>query len=198
MTNENEFLQKLMISKKIMDRHNEMPRSGAAGGVNENYSHNTITSPELETFNSAPSKFNIPEEYIPESQSVSSVQKPLVVTEERIKNSKLPDAIKKLMIENPINQPQQYTPTLSNDLIEKAARLMGDNKSAPNSQPQKTSSNQQSTNGDLKKMVKEAVEEILRENGLITESETKSQETFQFRVGKHIFEGKIMKVKKLS
>jgi tRNA A37 threonylcarbamoyladenosine synthetase subunit TsaC/SUA5/YrdC len=32
----------------------------------------------------------------------------------------------------------------------------------------------------------------------IESNETKSNETFQFRVGKHLFEGKVTKVKKIS
>jgi hypothetical protein len=39
-------------------------------------------------------------------------------------NSKLPDEIKKLMIENPIVQPQMNGPTLSDELLDGAARLM--------------------------------------------------------------------------
>jgi DUF917 family protein len=51
---------------------------------------------------------------------------------------------------------------------------------------------------DLKKMIKEAVRETLKEQGLIAESTEKTNEIFSFKVGKHIFEGKITKVKKIS
>jgi hypothetical protein len=44
---------------------------------------------------------------------------PPVMTEDRIRNSKLPDAIKQLMLEHPIQQPQSYAPTLSDDLLKK-------------------------------------------------------------------------------
>ena len=47
-------------------------------------------------------------------------------------------------------------------------------------------------------MIREVIEDVLRENGLITESETKSNETFKFRVGKHLFEGKLTKVKRIQ
>jgi len=50
----------------------------------------------------------------------------------------------------------------------------------------------------IKKMIKTAVNEALMENGLIAESTEKSNETFQFRVGSHIFEGKVTKIKKLK
>jgi hypothetical protein len=55
----------------------------------------------------------------------------------------------------------------------------------------------QSNNGDIKKLVKEAVREILSESGLITESVEKSNDSFTFRVGKHLFEGKLTKIKKM-
>jgi hypothetical protein len=50
----------------------------------------------------------------------------------------------------------------------------------------------------IKKMINEAVNEALHENGLIVESTEKSNEIFTFKVGKHIFEGKVTKIKKMS
>ena len=47
----------------------------------------------------------------------------------------------------------------------------------------------------IKKMISEAVNEALHENGLITESSEKSNEVFTFKVGKHVFEGKVTKIK---
>jgi hypothetical protein len=47
-------------------------------------------------------------------------------------------------------------------------------------------------------MIDESVESVLRKNGVIVESTEKTNDTFTFRVGKHIFEGKISKVKKMS
>jgi hypothetical protein len=47
-------------------------------------------------------------------------------------------------------------------------------------------------------MINEAVNDALKENGLLIESSEKSNEMFTFRVGKHIFEGKVTKIKKLS
>jgi hypothetical protein len=42
------------------------------------------------------------------------------------------------------------------------------------------------------------MEDVLSENGLLIESETKSSEMFKFRVGQHLFEGKVLKVKKMT
>ena len=56
----------------------------------------------------------------------------------------------------------------------------------------------QFSNKQLREMLKEVVEEVLQENGILSESEQKSNEVFSFKVGKHIFEGKVTKIKKIS
>ena len=165
-------------------------------------------------------KYNIPQEYLQESPQQSSQPylsslpventKPVgVPTVDAIKNSKLPDEIKKLMMEHPIGQPaQQPTMTMSNELIEKSRRLMGNPDAGylPESakpKPPPGQSPQTQTNGGIdykliQKMINDAVTKSLRENGLITESSEKSNEIFSFKVGKHVFEGKVTKIKKLS
>jgi hypothetical protein len=50
----------------------------------------------------------------------------------------------------------------------------------------------------IKKMITEAVNDALAENGLMVESTERSSEQFTFKVGKHIFEGKVNKIKKTS
>jgi hypothetical protein len=47
-------------------------------------------------------------------------------------------------------------------------------------------------------MIQEAVDNALSKNGLLVESTENSNEIFSFRVGKHIFEGKVTKIKKIS
>jgi hypothetical protein len=182
-----------MISKQIMDRHNDIPRGNSQDGISENFS----PAPQAEIYSPEPipANYNIPQEYL--SQQPSRPVSQPIVTEDRIKNSKLPDAIKELMIKHPIKQPESYTPTLSDDVIEKASRLMGENKTITQSSNQTNSKPPQSSNTDLKRIVKETLEELLIEHGIISESQTKTEETFQFRVGKHLFEGKVTKVKKL-
>jgi hypothetical protein len=165
-------------------------------------------------------KYNIPQEFLQENPQQSSQPylsslpventKPVgVPTVDAIKNSKLPDEIKKLMMEHPIGQPaQQPTMTMSNELIEKSRRLMGNSDSGylpesakPKAVPQQTQSQPSNTGIDYKliqKMINEAVTKSLRENGLIAESSEKSNEVFSFKVGKHIFEGKVTKIKKLA
>jgi hypothetical protein len=194
MQNENDLLQKLMVSKKIMDIHNNVPRGQTQG--------NTIQNPVLDEFNAPSAKYNIPQEMMMESQQPVQSNKP--VTQDRIMSSKLPDEIKRLMIEHPIQQPTTMGSgvSISNELLEKAARLMN-NDIANNVNPYQSKkqtiqeySKPQSTNID-RDMNKEVIKEVLSENGLLVESTSKSNDMFQFRVGSHIFEGKVTKIKKV-
>lgn len=192
-------MQKLMISKQIMDKHDTMVRGqNGSGNYNTQISESVVPQSYNET--PIPATYNIPQEFLQTTQSVQPKQVPM--TEDRIKSSKLPDAIKKLMMEHPIQQPQSYQPTISNDIIEKAARLMGENKTiTQTSQTVNTKQPQQSfglSASDIKQIVRETVEEVLTENGLMVESTQKTNETMTIRVGKHIFEGKISKIKKTS
>lgn len=189
MNSEQELLQKLMISKKIMEKHNTINR----GTVSES----RLSSPQVEDFKSVGGSYNIPEELMMESRPQTRVsEKP---TNDRILKSNLPDEIKQLMIEHPIQQPNMgmaTDPVLSEELIEKASRLM--NTKANGEFISEVKNQNQTIPYDLKSIIREVIEDVLKENGLITESETKSNETFKFRVGKHIFEGKLTKIKKIQ
>jgi hypothetical protein len=196
-----QLMQKLMMSKAIMDKSDRIGRGNAQPPIN-------INSNMVENFDAPQAKYNIPDN-IMESQNIQrSVDKPMKApTADAIKNSKLPDEIKKLMIEHPIVQPQmQSTTMLSDELVEKASRLMRENSNnyVPDS-AKSTSSNKSKTTSTgaidyniLKDIVKNVVEETLRENGVISESSEKTNEIFSFKVGKHIFEGKVTKIKKLQ
>ena len=198
MNSEQDLLQKLMISKKIMEKHNDMGRNGAqsSGG---------LSSPMVEDYQPIQATYNLPQEFLSEQE----VAKPInngPMTSDRILGSKLPDEIKKLMMEHPIQQPTMGvgSGTLSNELVEKASRLMNTNAKGElleNKQPQKQQRQQSNVGVDanvIRDIVRETVQDVLRENGLLTESETKSNEVFKFRVGQHIFEGKLIRVKKIA
>jgi len=204
MNSEADLIQKLMISKQIMDKHNQTPRGGMP-------SMDSYSSPEVESYEPVGAKYNIPQEFLQESQSnepyLSSLPKtptmPQAITKDRVMSSNLPDEIKRLMIEHPIEQPTSMGggATLSNELVEKAARLMNtDAKGNQISQPkQRIQEQSQSPNfnmKELKSMLREVVEEVLQENGILAESTEKANEMFTFKVGKHIFSGKISKVQK--
>ena len=198
-------MSKLVNAKAIMNAMDSKPRTSQGG----------LPPTSLEQFNVPSAKYNIPQEFLQESPSMSQPYlssvpkentKPVgVPTVDAIKNSKLPDEIKRLMMEHPIAQQQQQTTTLSNDLIEKAARLMKENNGSyvpdsakPKQQPQSNNTSSQIDYKLIKKMISEAVNDALAENGLMVESTEKSSEQFSFRVGKHLFEGKVTKIKKLS
>ena len=177
----------------------------------------------VQEFDMPQAKYNIPQEFLQEQPSMGQGQQPYLSelpkvntkpvgnpTVDAIKKSKLPDDIKRLMMEHPISQPQQQEATLSNDLIQRASRLMKQDQSGyvpesakPKTQSATTTAPQQTAGAEkinyklIQKMINEAVNNALRENGLIMESAEKSNEIFSFKVGKHVFEGKVTKIKKL-
>ena len=193
MSTENDLIKKLMVSKAIMDKHNTMGRTNDPTRI--------MNMPSVETFNAPPANYNLPQEFLQES-APQQVKSTGPMTEEKIMSSKLPDEIKRLMIENPIAQPNSMGgPTLSNELIDKAARLM--NTDAGGKQVKQTPQRQNVSesvldNGTLRSMLKEVVKEVLTENGILSESTQKTNETFSFKVGKHLFEGNVTKIKKLK
>lgn len=185
------LMEKLMISKAIMDKSDGIKKTGNGG----------LPPTSLQQFDIPEAKFNIPQEFMSETKSPSGLpaDRPMKTpTIDAIKNSRLPDEIKKLMIEHPIQPMQAQSSSLSNELIEKATRLMREGKE-PMVEPQQTV--QKSSNLDIKQIqqiVESTVRKVLKENGLISESEEKTNEIFSFKVGKHIFEGKVTKIKKIS
>jgi hypothetical protein len=189
MNSEQDLLNKLLISKKIMEKHNTMGRGQAS---------ELPTAPMVEEFQPVNATYNLPDNLMEETKPRTYTTE--IPTEDRIKNSRLPDEIKQLMIEHPIDKPTMGVNTgvgLSDELIEKAARLMGTNVvKEQTSQPNVKQTVIPQTN-DIKQIVKETVEEVLRENGLLVESESKSNDLFKFRVGQHIFEGRLTNVKKV-
>jgi len=192
---EQDLIQKLMISKQIMDKHNGMTRNQSQGNV--------LTSPMVEEYSPVQASYNLPPDLLSETNVTPTKVNTELPTSDRILNSRLPDDIKKLMMEHPIQQPNMGVSTgsvLSNELVEKASRLMNTNaKGDVMQQPRKQQQiNESMPNPNLKSIIRETMEEVLKENGLLIESETKSNDLFKFRVGDHIFEGKIVRVKKVS
>ncbi len=202
---EMDLMQRLAVSKKIMDRHNEIKRG------------DTITPTNLvEDFNSPQAVYSLPNELIQEQSKTTNHDPSKPLEKDRILNSKLPDEIKRLMIEQPIVQPNSISggATLSDEIIEGATRLMGKNNKIsdfPETQKpkQKITETHTSSNiniNEIKNMirdvvrdtVKDVVREELKEAGMIAESTTNSNEMIQFKVGNTVFIGRISKVKKLS
>ena len=191
-------MAKLALSKKIMDRHQVIPRGNASGTPNYN-------TPMVENYEAVPATYNIPQEYASDT-SLSEVKQPELPTQDRILNSKLPDEIKQLMIENPIAQASLpgTTNVLSNEIIEGAQKLMGTT-SKKQSQPQSNNTSGFDMNA-LKTMIRDTVRDTVRDvvreelskSGMIVENEQKTNEQLTLKVGKHLFEGSVTKIKKIQ
>lgn len=188
-------MQKLVVAKKIMDKHGETPRGNSR----------SIPSNMIESYDVPPAKYNVPQEFLAEQpvQRTQSLQSN-IPTQDRIMNSKLPDEIKRLMMEHPIEQPKMMSSdtVLSDELVEAASRLMKTDASGKVVSQPKKQIIQEST-GDLnynqlKNLLRETIEEVLTEKGLVVESTQKTKEQISFRVGQHIFEGVVTKIKKMK
>ena len=193
-------MQKLAMSKKIMDASDRIKPGQSQSGlpVNENINAN----------------YNIPQDMLqpvsqqPTQQMVQTQQmsQPQPVTEDKIQKSNLPDEIKQLMMEHPIQQPgfNGGGPVLSDDVIEGAQRLMGKTPQQPVTE--NVSVPTTSNNSDLKQMIRDVVRDTVRDvvreelqnAGMIMEGNTKTNESLQLRVGKHVFEGRVTKIKKVK
>lgn len=202
MSAEQDLINKLIISKQIMQKHDTMGRGGS-----QSIPSQSMSSPMVEDFTPVSANYNMPQEYLTEAPTQKMNTE--VPSADRIANSKLPDEIKRLMMEHPIQQPNSpsNTSVLSSDLIEKASRLMntkanGDliNENVPKrtQQIQQTQPSVSISADDIRSIVRETVQDVLKENGLLVESTKKSNEIFKFRVGQHIFEGKLLRVRKVS
>ena len=192
MNSEQDLIRKLMVSKKIMDKHNTMERGQAK---------DIPSTPVVENYEPVKGTYNIPQDLMEETQPQKNYNTE-APTQDRIMNSRLPDEIKQLMMEHPIQQPTMGVnagASISNELAEKASRLMGVDKTQPINENQKRQQPQtQVNNNEIRTIIRETVEDVLRENGLLVESETDSNDIFKFKVGSHIFEGKVTRIKKVS
>jgi hypothetical protein len=197
----NDLIQKLAMSKKIMDASDRIKPGQTQGGLpmSENIDANyNIPQDMLQP---------VPQQPTQQMAQAQQMSQPQPVTEDRIQNSKLPDEIKQLMMEHPIQQPNfggGGGTVLSDDVIEGAQRLMGrtpqqtvtENVTVPSS----------SNDSDLKQMIRDVVRDTVRDvvreelqnAGMLTEGNTKTNESLQLRVGKHVFEGRVTKIKKVK
>ena len=135
------------------------------------------------------------------------------MTEDRIKNSKLPEAIKKLMIDNPIpDVPMGSSMGLSDDFIGGVKEAM-EKQDIPTSSYKlqdtitesiiPSSTKNKMTKSSLKSIIKESVKELIDDviDVKINESvkmKTDTNENFSFRVGDKIFYGKITSTKQVK
>lgn len=145
-----------------------------------------------------------PEEVL-KSQTIQQPwsQNPSVPNLQKIQESKLPDAIKKAMIENPIPQ-ISLSDSLDLNFVEKTKKLM--ESQGVSSKPTKTQSSQ-INNTELIKQLSPLIENVVRKtvteildsklNQILTAQQTLSiNESLVLKVGDSIFKGKITGVNK--
>jgi len=209
MNGEQDLMQRLAVSKKIMEKHGQMGRNNIRE-VNDG-----ITVEEYQPVNA---KYNLPEEFMTEQKQITNNFDPSKpIEEERILKSKLPDEIKRLMIEQPIVQQNtmgSQTP-ISEEVIQGAQRLMNinpkktiteDNQLVNNHNETKQSVSSNINMNEIKLMlrdvVRDTVRDVVREElkvaGMLVESTSNTNEVIQFKVGKHLFVGNVTKIKKLQ
>jgi len=206
MTTNQDLMQRLAVSKKIMEKTESLQRNNSDRRMN----------PIVEDFQPVEAKYNLPSEFLPQQEyKTTSYDSTMPLDENKILNSKLPDEIKRLMIEQPIVQPNSMGggTVLSDEIIEGASRLMKKEKlsEAPQTKTpkQKITETHSSSNinmGEIKNIirdvvrdtVRDVVREELKDAGMLVESTENSNEVIQFKVGQHLFVGRVTKIKKLQ
>jgi hypothetical protein len=180
---QNDLMQRLVQAKKVLNKveNGDYER----GNVNEDILR---SNPEdlMSTENSAP------------------IRQPQQPNFQKIQESKLPEAIKRAMIENPIPQ-ISLSDSLDLNFVEKTKKLMeNEGVSTKKSSPQKGSSVDSS---DLVKQLTPIIENIVRKtvveildnklNQILTAQQTMSiNENLVLKVGDSVFKGKITGVNK--
>lgn len=204
MSSAEELMQRLAVSKKIMEKTEKIKNLDA---INTN-------SQRVRQFEPVSTKYNIPNELMVDQERHITLHNPTKPLEEnKILNSKLPDEIKRLMIEQPIVQPDSISSSvnISDDVIQGAQRLMNINKPIQKQKINEVSEDISSSKDNIniseikniirdtvRDTVRDVIREELKEYGMIVESTTNTNEILQFKVGNHIFVGKVTKVKKLQ
>jgi hypothetical protein len=182
---QNDLMKKLVQAKKVMNK--------VDGG---NYERGHVNESMLL---SDPS--DLMESQIPQQTNTRPVGGNMSV--DKIQNSKLPDAIKRAMIEHPIEQMPSISlnETLDMDFVKGAKRLMEqEGVSSKKSQPQQRQS--VSSNIDMNAiavLIENTVRKVMDEklNQLLTAQTTSSiNENLVLKVGDSIFKGKITGVNK--
>lgn len=185
---ESDLMRKLVNAKKVMNK--------VDGG---NYERGHVNEAMLR---SDPSE--LMENQQPQQSSVTrSVSGPVNV--DRIQNSKLPDVIKKAMIDHPIEQMPSISlnETLDMDFVKGAKRLMEqEGVQVKKGQPQQKQQSSVTSNIDMNAiavLIENTVRKVMDEklNQILTAQQTQTiNENLVLKVGDSIFKGKITGVNK--
>ena len=178
----NDLMNRLVMAKKVMDK----VETGTyeTGNVNEA----AIRNAQNQSINTN-SSISLPD--LPTNKSNG------MVNVDKINNSKLPDAIKRAMIENPISQ-ITLSDGLDMNILKGAKRLMEQEGVSKKQTPiQHTSSNIDMN--AISVLIENTIRKVLDEklNQLLTAQQTTSiNESLVLKVGDSIFKGKITGVNK--
>ena len=178
---QNDLMSRLVNAKKVMNKVDG--GNFERGHINEAM---LLSDPEelMKNQNTPPTKRDV--------QGSPSVDK--------INNSKLPEAIKRAMIENPITQ-ISLNDTLDMDFIKGAKRLMEQEgvSTRPSAQPKQTVVNNNIDMNAIAVLIENTVRKVIDEklNHILTASTSSSiNENLVLKVGDSIFKGKITGVNK--
>ncbi len=177
---ENDLMMKLVNAKKVMNKVD-----------NGNYQTGNINESML---------FSDPEELVNSQTIQPQATRPKgVPTVQKIQDSKLPDAIKQAMIENPIPQ-ISLNESLDMDFIKGAKRLMEQEGLTNKPTPQTKSAPVQNIDMNaIAVLIENTVRKVMDEklNQILTAQQTSSiNENLVLKVGDSIFKGKITGVNK--
>ena len=183
----NDLMQRLVQAKKVLNKVD----SG-------NYQKGNIDESMINRNDDYDDYDEIPVQ-TPPTPNMRSVSQPM--NADRIQNSKLPDAIKKAMMENPISQ-ISLNDTLDMDFVKGAKRLMEAENAAARPPQAKKSTQQVGGNIDMNAiatLIENTVRKVMDEklNQILSASTTQSiNENLVLKVGDSIFKGKITGVNK--
>jgi hypothetical protein len=182
-----ELIQRLVNSRKVMKMVD-----------NNNYEKGNID--ESMIVSDAPDEV-LADEPIREKRTLSKNITAAPTDPQKIHESKLPDAIKKAMIDHPIPQ-ISLNETIDIKLVDRAKKLMEQNGSLSTTSKQKNLTkdlgHSSLNESKLEKLIENAVRKVLDEklNQILTAQQLGTiNENLVLKVGNSIFSGKITKVK---
>ena len=81
-----DFIQKLLLSKKIMEKSDSIKRGDVRDttGISESYSDSTVSKPSLQEFSAPNATYNLPQELMVENNPVQT--KPFTNSTDKILN----------------------------------------------------------------------------------------------------------------
>lgn len=200
---ENSLMEKLVTAKKfmmVMGDTNSNTMVNENTHTNNNYKPSTYTPP---TYNVYDEDEISDDEYYNNDSEVS----PITANHEKIMQTKLPDSIKKVMIENPIAQ-ISLNDTIDMSFTEGAKKLM-ERSGLINKKPESKQPAQNLNNRDIIKTLTPIIEKIIEKSldklleakidkMLKAQESININENLVLKVGTSIFKGKITEVKKTT